>query len=183
MGEKFTYYYARVVVNNWECGFVLTCFLLKNHIKKLYEISLDLRQTLTSHRTTRDATRSSYSIIRQRGKCSLKYENSSADAPAQFVSSSSCKCLNCMILERPLDVNSGQPASDKTCRLRIEQRCCNPKSRIWEHQRRNNAWSEIIVEMYPTPISLMWMHLFGARRSDEEKECEIFFEPLNYMAI
>lgn len=85
--------------------------------------------------------------------------NSSWEAPAQFVSSSSCKCRSWMMLDRPLDVSSGHPARLKTCRFRIEHRCCRPKSRIWEHHRRNRAFRDIIVEMYPTPMSVMWMHL------------------------
>lgn len=53
--------------------------------------------------------RSSYSMIKQRGKCSCKYSKSSWDAPGQFVSSNSCKWRNWIILDSPLDVNNGQP--------------------------------------------------------------------------
>lgn len=63
------------------------------------------------------------------------------------------------MLDRPLEVKRGQPASDKTCKLRMEQRCWRPKSRICEHHRRKRALREIMVEIYPTPMSVMWIHL------------------------
>lgn len=141
-----------------------------------------------------------YSIIKQRGKCSRRYSNSSCDAPGQFVSSNSCRWRNWIILDKPLDVNSGQPAGIKRtlrnycnywkqfpskkvnmsnqyesiqrrqfewkisskkgtgvvrvlpakesiCRFRIEQRCCKPKSRTCEHQRKNSAVNDSIVDI------------------------------------
>lgn len=109
-----------------------------------------------------------YSIIRQRGKCSRKYSKSSWDAPGQLVSSNSCKCLNWIMLDKPLDVSNGQPkwsfsyhivlvrelwgeeiipARDRTCKFRIEHKCCRPKSRTCVHQRRNNVVNESMVEM------------------------------------
>lgn len=86
-------------------------------------------------------------MIKHRGRCSLKYSNSSCDAPGQLVSSNSCKWRNCIRLERPDEVNRGHPANDRTCKLRIEHKCCNPKSRTCEHQRKNNAVNESIVDM------------------------------------
>lgn len=44
-----------------------------------------------------------------RGRCSRRYSKSSADAPGQFVSSNSCKCLSCIRLDNPLDVSNGHP--------------------------------------------------------------------------
>lgn len=64
-----------------------------------------------------------------------------------------------MMLDKPLDVSSGHPASDKTCKFLIEHRCCNPKSRICEHHRRKSALSEIMVDIYPTPMSVICTHL------------------------
>ena len=71
-----------------------------------------------------------YSIIKHLFKCSLKYAKSSSDAWTQLVSSSSCRLRSCMMDDNPLEDNNGQPASDRTCKLRMEQRCCKPKSRI-----------------------------------------------------
>ena len=51
------------------------------------------------------------------------------------------------------------PATDKICRFLMPQMCCRPKSRICEHQRRKSELRASIVEMYPTPMSLMWTHL------------------------
>lgn len=100
-----------------------------------------------------------YSIIKHLGKCSRRYANSSCEAPGQFVSSSSCKWRNWMMLDNPLDVSNGHPARDKTCKFLIEQRCCNPKSRICAHHRRKSALREIMVDIYPTPMSVICTHL------------------------
>lgn len=64
-------------------------------------------------------TSKSYSIIKQRGKCSRRYSYSSCDAPGQFVSSSSCRCLSWIKLDNPLDVSSGQPMKIFTNRFYI----------------------------------------------------------------
>lgn len=51
------------------------------------------------------------------------------------------------------------PANDKTWRFLIEQRCWSPKSLIWEHHLRKRAVRDSIVDIYPTPISVIWTHL------------------------
>lgn len=64
-----------------------------------------------------------------------------------------------MMDDNPLEDNNGQPASESTCKLRMEHRCCKPKSRICVHHRRNKQVSDNIVEIYPTPMSLMCTQL------------------------
>lgn len=59
-----------------------------------------------------------YSIIKQRGKCSRRYSNSSWDAPGQLVSSSSCKWRNWIMLDNPLDVNNGHPTNKNKTKKR-----------------------------------------------------------------
>lgn len=88
-----------------------------------------------------------YSITRQRGKCSLRYSNNSRETPGQLVSSNSCRWRSWIRLDRPLDVRRGQPARDKTWRFLIPHRCCSPKSRTWEHQRRNRADNDNMVDI------------------------------------
>lgn len=51
------------------------------------------------------------------------------------------------------------PASDSTCRFRIEHKCCRPKSLTCEHHRRKRALSDSIVDIQPTPMSVMCTHL------------------------
>lgn len=56
-------------------------------------------------------------------------------------------------------IRDSVPASESRCSARMPQRCCTPKSRSCEHQRRNSAASDCIVLMYPTPMSVMCTHL------------------------
>lgn len=51
------------------------------------------------------------------------------------------------------------PANERTRKLRIEYICWRPKSRIWVHQRRNSFNNDVIVDKYPTPISVTCEHL------------------------
>lgn len=105
-----------------------------------------------------------YSMTRQRGRCSLTYSKSSREAPGQFVSSSSRKCLSWMRLERPLDVSNGQPiiivlisviftlrqnvpAKESTCKFRIPHKCWRPKSLNCEHHRRYKEDKDSMVEI------------------------------------
>lgn len=53
----------------------------------------------------------------------------------------------------------GLPASERTRIVRIEYKCCRPKSRIWVHHRRNSFSNDVIVDKYPTPISVTCEHL------------------------
>lgn len=66
------------------------------------------------------------------------------------------------------------PANDSIWRFRIEQRCCNPKSRTCEHQRKNRAVNDNIVDIYPTPISVICTHLKpeSTQRNETESESE-----------
>lgn len=51
------------------------------------------------------------------------------------------------------------PARESILKCLMPHKCCMLKFLSCEHQRRNNACKHIIVDIYPIPMSVMWMHL------------------------
>lgn len=85
--------------------------------------------------------------------------------------------------DNPLEDNNGQPASESTCKLRMEQRCCKPKSRICVHHRKNKQVSDNIVEIYPTPMSLMCTQLKRKTKRIELKNTNSIKMPFIFVSL